>query len=77
MGCRSSHGQDVTLASRYIIETPGHGIGDPRDSVVAANSKKIKKRYKYREIVVDLSELRLVKRLLMRVNIASLQLLQL
>ena len=24
MGCRSSHGQDVTLTSRYIIETPGN-----------------------------------------------------
>lgn len=24
VGCLSSHGQDVTLTSRYIIETPGN-----------------------------------------------------
>lgn len=27
VGCRSSHGQDVILTSRYIIETAGRRIG--------------------------------------------------
>lgn len=57
VGCRSSHGQDVILTSRYIIETTGRRIGrSSRQRRGGKFEKIIKKKDKYREIVVGVTD---------------------
>lgn len=58
VGCRSSHGQDVILTSRYIIETAGRRIGRSSRQRRGGKFEKIRKKTKdkYREIVVGVTD---------------------